>query len=501
MARDWRDERIAELDAQLRERDAQLRERDAQIVELKSIIAAQSTQIAALLARVAHLEERVGRSSGNSSKPPSSDGPKQAADQKLKRAKASKGRRPGGQPGRLKCTRALVPASEVTTFHTVKPSNCAACRRTLRGADANPTLHQVAHLPEVKPLIEQWTLHALSCPCGHTTRAQLPAGVPRGAFGPSVVAVIAVLIGACRAGKRVTQSVMADLFGLEMSLGAVVGCQKRASQALAKPVQEAVQFVQHAKLKHADETSWFEGPQRVQVWLWVAVTAAVTVFAIQASRSTKAAQALLGKAKGILVSDRYSGYSWWPLSDRQICWAHLMRDFTAISERPGEAKHIGLALLDEGYRLFHWWHRVRDGDLSRKNFHIYTRSLQNRVRALLVQAQTSADEKTARTCKNLLKSFPALWLFIDTEGVPPTNNPAEGAIRHGVIWRKTSFGTHSEHGSRFVERMLTTHATLRQQKRNLTAFIRQACEAQLSGSESPSLLPTLAIKSQLAKAA
>lgn len=394
-----------------------------------------------------------------------------------------------------------MPASEVTKFHTIKPDCCAACQLKLRGADAKPTLHQVFHLPEVKPWVEQWALHALGCSCGHVTRAKLPAGVPRGAFGPSVVAVAALLMGACRAGKRVTQSVMADLFGLEMSLGAVVSCQKLASQALAEPVREAVQFVQNAELKHADETSWYQGAQRTQVWLWVAVTTAVTVFAIQASRSAKAAQTLLGLAKGTLVSDRYSGYTWWPLWDRQICWAHLVRDFTAISERAGEAHRIGSALLDEAHRMFHWWHRVRDGTLSRKNFHIYMRSLKNRVLLLLQQAQTGADPKTARTCQNLLKVFPALWLFVDTEGVEPTNNRAEGAIRHGVLWRKVSLGTHSEHGSRFVERMLTTVATLRQQNRNLLAFIRLACEAKLSGSESPSLLPASARKSQLAKVA
>lgn len=487
MTRDWRDDRIAELEAQLRARDA--------------LIAEQAAQIAGLLARVERLEEQLRSSSGNSSKPSSSDSPKQFADQKAKRAKKSKGRRPGGQPGRLKCSRALVPPSGVTKFHTLKPGCCAACKRKLQGTDPNPILHQVAHLPEVTPWIEQWALHALGCPCGHSTRAQLPPGVPRGAFGPSIVAVTAVLMGACRAGKRVTQNVMADLFGVQMSLGAVVGCQKIVSAALAKPVQEAVQFMQGAEFKHSDETSWYQGALRSRVWLWVAVTTAVTVFVIQTHRSAKAAQALLGKAKGTLISDRYSGYTWWPLSDRQVCWAHLMRDFTAISERAGEAKHIGLALLEEGHRLFHWWHRVLDGTLSRKNFHIYTRSLQNRVRALLVQAQASADDKTARTCKKLIRIFPALWLFVDTEGVEPTNNRAERAIRHGVLWRKISLGTHSEHGSRFVERILTTLATLRQQNRNLLAFIRQACEAQLSGSESPSLLPSLATKAQLAKAA
>jgi len=417
------------------------------------------------MARVAELEERLRKSSSNCSKPPSADSPKHAAERKKQRAKASEGRRPGGQPGRVRCVRAVAPAEQVRESHVVKPSCCERCQRKLRGKDPHPTVHQVWHLPQVKPWVEQWLLHALQCHCGHVTRAKLPAGVPTGAFAPSVVAVTALLMGVCRLGKRVTQSVMADLFGLQMSLGAVIGCQKLASEALAEPVGQAVAHVQRARVKHADETSWRQGARRARAWMWVAVTRSVTVFKIQTQRSSEAAKRLLGKVKGTLVTDRYSGYGWWPVWARQICWSHLIRDFTAISERAGEAERIGVALLEEARRLFHWWHRVRDGTLSRKNFQVYVRSLKNRVRALLEQAQQCADQKTARTCGKLLRVFPAMWLFVEFSGVEPTNNCSERAIRHGVLWRKVSLGTHSEHGSRFVERILTTVATLRQQER------------------------------------
>ena len=147
VAGDWRDKRIAELESRLRERDAQVAERDAQIGELRQ-------QVAALLARVAELEERLRKSSGNCSKPPSADSPKHAAERKKQRAKASGGRRPGGQPGRVRCVRALAPAEQVRESHVVKPSCCERCHRKLHGEDPHPTVHQVWHLPKFKPWVE-----------------------------------------------------------------------------------------------------------------------------------------------------------------------------------------------------------------------------------------------------------------------------------------------------------------------------------------------------------
>jgi transposase len=451
--------------------------RDARIAQLES-------QLAAALARIADLEELVRKSSSNSSKPPSSDGP----GKKLFRRPKPSGKKPGGQPGHKGSKRALVPAEEVDRHHDCVPAECAHCASPLTGSDPTPLLHQVFHLPEIKPFVEQYALHALGCGvCGTATRAVLPAGVPTRSFGPSVVATIAVLMGAYRVSKRSVQLLLSDLFGLSISLGAIIGSQNVASQALAAPVDEAKRYVADAPVKHADETSWRDSTG--MVWLWAAITPLVTVFMVHAHRSTDAAQALLGKAKGVLVSDRYSAYFWWPLWDRQTCWSHLIRDFTAIAERGGESKRIGDALLAESKQLFLWWNRVRDGTLSRASFRKYVSPLRKRVESLLAAGTSVKHLKTSGTCTQILRVGCSLWYFVDQEGVEPTNNAAERAVRHGVLMRKVSQGTKSVAGSDFVARILTVHATLRQQGRNVLSFVRAACEAQLHGTTPPSLLP------------
>jgi transposase len=480
VARDWRDDRIAELEAQLAERDARIAKLEAQLT--------------AALARITELEEKLRKSSRNSGKPPSSDTPAQAADRRKKAAAITKpgGRKPGGQPGHEKFTRQLVPPERVTQHTDCIPERCERCNKPLHGIDPDAKLHQVFHLPEIIPLVFQYALHALGCPdpeCGHVTVGKLPPGVPRGAFGSSVVATLAFLMGVCRLGKRPVQDVMEGLFNLRISLGAIIGCQDIASSALQSPVEEAKQAAQRATVKHCDETSWREGPKRTKVWLWTVVTKHIVVFQIHKERSTKAARALLGKIRGVLVSDRYSSYGFWTLWLRQICWSHIIRDFVAIAERGGQSQRIGDSLLEESRRLFAWWHRVRDGTLTRERFQVYVRSLKKRVLALLEEGQSCANSKTANTCTEMIKVWPAFWLFVERKGVQPTNNAAEREVRHGVLWRKISGGTHSELGSRFVERILTVVATLRRQNRSVLHFLRDACEAHLSGSESPSLLP------------
>lgn len=485
MSRDWRDDRIAELE---------------------QLLKAALERIAAQEARIAELEEKLRVSSRNSGKPPSSDSPGQQAERKKKAARITrpkKGRKPGGQPGHQKFSRPLVPAGEVARHHDCVPEQCARCQARLSGEDPEPRLHQVFHLPEVRPWVEQFALHRRRCECGHVTCGKLPDGVPSGAFGPSVVATVTLLMGVCRLGKRKVQQLMSDLFGLDMSLGAVIGCQELGSEAVAAPVDDAKDFVRTARagVRHSDETSWREGPKRLKVWLWTAVTDTVTVFSIQRERSAQAATDLLGTSEAPLVSDRYSSYGFWALWARQVCWAHLIRDFVAIAERGTESKRLGDDLLDEARRLFGWYHRVRDGTLKRSTFQIYAREVRKRVRHLLQQGQTCAQKKTARTCAQILKVEPALWLFLEREDVPPTNNAAEQALRHAVLWRKLSGGTHSELGSRFVERILTVVATLRRQERHVLTFLKAACQAHLAGEQSPSLLERSPSEPQLAHAA
>ena len=254
----------------------------------------------------------------------------------------------------------------------------------------------------------------------------------------------------------------------------------------------------------ADETGFVQGnadeqnPQSKRAWLWVAVTPLISFFCVKLSRSTEAAQALLGENfEGILNSDRYNAYNWVDVEQRQLCWAHLKREFTKISERSGVSRQLGRDLLAQQKKLFRLWKRVRDETLSRSEFELLVSPIQGRVKSLLEQGanyeigsrEKTPLAKTVRTCRQLLKVEVALWLFVTVAGLEPTNNAAERAIRPAVLWRRTSFGSQSEAGSVFVARMLTVVTSLRSQNRNVLEFMTEAIRASRKGSTSPSLLP------------
>jgi len=487
--------RIAKLEASVAALLAQVARLTAEVERLKPFEA----RVAVLEAENAALKEKLAKSSRNSSKPPSSDGPKEKAE---RRTKKPTGRAAGGQPGHPKHERPAWPAEKVNKRVVLRPKQCEQCSSPLVGEDPEPHRHQLFELPKVEPIVTEFLQHSLGCKeCGHVTRAPLPVGVPSRIFGPSVDAASGYLMGVHKLGKRGAAEALFDLYGLPISVGAIVDSQREVSEALAEPYDEIVAHAQAAPVKNADETSWIEGKgKKARAWLWTLVTTHAIVFMIQKTRATDGAVKLLlnGKTRigelvfGVLGTDRHGAYNFWPLRSRQFCWSHLTRDFTAISERTGASGRIGKQLIEETGRMFGWWHRVRDGTLSRASFRVYMRSLSARVEALLAEGIERGDEKTARTCAKLLKAKVALWTFVRVEGVEPTNNSAERAVRHGVIVRKVSGGTKSEGGSRFIERILTVRATLRLQGRPILPFILTACEARLRRATPPSLLPIAA---------
>jgi transposase len=218
----------------------------------------------------------------------------------------------------------------------------------------------------------------------------------------------------------------------------------------------------------------------------------VTVFRIFQNRSASGAATLLGKDfSGIVGSDRYSAYNSLDPLHRQVCWAHLKRDFQAWVERGGESQIIGRMLLARLKRFFGLWHRFRDGILSRADFQTVMKPIRLEVVDLLEIGTLLGHNETRRTCQNILKVKQALWTFVDREGVEPTNNAAERALRRGVIWRRRSYGTQSENGSLFVERILTAVITLRQQKRDVLDYLEVACKAVTLSNPAPSLLPAV----------
>jgi transposase len=462
--------------------------------EVQAYLHVLEARVEALEATVRHLTERLRQDSRTSSRPPSSDPPQATA--KRPRREPS-GRRPGGQPGHEGQSRALVPADAVDVIRPVKPERCQRCQHPLHGWDPQPQRHQVTEIPPVQPFVTEYELHRLICPaCGEVTRAALPAGIPRGGFGPRLQAIAALCTGAYHLSKRTTQRVLEDLFGVELGLGTIAHLEQATVQAVAIPVAAARAYVHEQSVAYLDETGWREG--RARAWLWTAVTAWVTVFVVRTSRGAKVAQELLGtRFWGILVTDRWSAYTWYPTRWRQVCWAHLLRDIEAMIERGGRSAELGEALRVEVRQMFHWWHRVRDGTLKFASFRVYMGPVRREVERLLVAGQTCGVAQTARRCRKILTVREALWTFVRVGGVEPTNNAAERAIRPGVLWRKGSFGTHSAEGSRFAEAMMTVVATLKQQHRPVLAYMTAACEAALYSEPAPSLLPTPADLEQL----
>jgi hypothetical protein len=438
-----------------------------------------------LLQRVARLEARLNQTSRNSSKPPSSD-PPQA---KPRAAKELTGRKPGGQPGHEGHGRKLKPESEVDQIIDVRPEQCGQCGTLLLGEDAEPERHQVTELPRITPVVTEYRRQGLWCvACGAWTQAAWPMMMPAGSFGPRVHATVGYLTGRIGASQREVQDILATLWQTDVSVGGIGALEQAMSAALAVPVAEAQTYVQRQPVRNADETSWREKTQRR--WLWISVTPLVTIFRLLKTRGAAGAKELLGEVVwGIIGTDHYAGYHWLDPRQRQLCWAHLKREFIAWSERTGETARIGLALLAVEKQLFGLWYRVREGTLAWADFQVAMLPLMARVSTLLQEGAAGADAKAQGTCRNLLKREAALWTFVWEPGIDPTNNSAERPLRRAVLWRRRSFGTQSAAGSQFVERILTTVTTLRQQRRNVLDYLTAACTAAIGKSPAPSLLP------------
>ena len=426
----------------------------------------------------------MGQNSTNSSRPPSSDLPGSPSPA----PKSPSGRKRGGQPGHEKRERKLLPPERVDETTDCKPKACRRCGEALSGNDDDPFRHQVVDIPRVIAKVVEFRLHSLCCEhCNITTRASLPAGVPTSPVGPRLQAMMAVCAGSYHLSKRMIEELVSDFFGVDISLGSISNLERETSEAIAEPVKQAVAHVQQQPVVHADETGWTEAKKKA--WLWTAIAGNVAVFLIRKSRGADVARELLGHLfSGILNSDRWGAYNWVRTRCRQLCWAHLIRHFKMFEDHGPKAKMLGLALQAQCDLMFANWHRVRDGTLERSSFREYMRPIRREILRLLRSGVDSSSAKVATKCREILKLEAALFTFVRVVGVEPTNNVAERGVRPAVLWRKGCFGTDSENGSRFVERILTVVTTLRLQKRNVLDFLTDACQARIDGECAPSLL-------------
>jgi transposase len=442
-------------------------------------------EVESLKTEVAALRERLGQNSSNSSLPPSSDAPRHCRPAR----REPSGRKQGAQAGHQGKGRSLKPAQEVDRVVDLRPERCGRCGRRLRGDDAHAARHQVTEIPPARAEVIEYRRHTLGCErCGAKTLAAWGEEVAEGSFGARLQATVAYLTGRLGLSHRDRVEALGVLHGVRMSLGTISAIQRQVSQAIAAPVTTAQEFVRRQGVNHIDEAGWKE--QGRLSWLWVNATAQVTTFEVAARRDAATARAVIGDATGgIITTDRYLGYSWLATARRQVCWAHLKRDFQAIAERAGDAQEIGEALLAQTKEVFRLWHELREGSISRRKFQHLIAPVRQRIAELLAAGSECRSRKTRGTCRHIRVVEAALWTFVRVRGVEPTNNSAERALRRAVLWRRKSFGTQSAAGSRFVERILTVVTTLRQQGREVLEYLTAACASAQGASGSICLLP------------
>ena len=433
--------------------------------------------------RIEELERLLGMNSRNSSKPPSSD-PSGISAVLPKRRRKKRGAKNGHQP----YLRQLLPQEMIKQHFELKPQVCPCGSTNLEKTNAEPLRHQIVDIPPIEPEVTEYIQPIFRCKgCGQLIYQPLPDELRRKYFGPGVLAVVGILTGVLNTSKRKALALINEVFSVPMSLGGLSNSEAQVADALEHPCNETLQHIRQQDVAHADETGWPKG-NRQRGWLWTVCCPSAAAFMVDAERGQKAAKKLLGGFCGTLVSDRWGGYNFF-CGPRQVCWEHLKRDFKAISEGKGSIGKIGQELYGLAKKILKMRRRVRDGTLQWRSFQKRMTPLMKRVEELLEQGASGQCTLSGK-CRRIIKHREHLWTFVHDQRVDPTNNLAERVVRQAVLWRKSSFGTQSERGARYVERVLTACATCRLQGRSVIEYLREACRCHLSGIPAPSLIKT-----------
>jgi len=448
----------------------------------------RDARIAELERRLAELEARLKTNATNSSTPPSAN--PLGADKPVVKKKSK--RRRGGQPHHPPHLKQLLPPEQVTKVIELAPEECTNCHAPLpRHAgpdDPEPKRFQTIELPPIVVEVTEYQAHARTCArCGEVTQAMIPAALRAHSVGPRLTATLSYLTGAQGISKRGVEEIADAIFGAPIALGTVANLEQEVSAALAPAHQEALEAVRQADVKFADETSWKLWGKLC--WLWAAATTHVAVFLIHGKRSARGLAALLGETiHGILHTDRWNVYRQIADECRQLCWAHLKRDFRKIVDGRGPSVFVGRRGLRIVKELFAAWHEFQEGNVTRQQLQTLIDPLKRRLGKTLLEGVFGDDARVAKFCENLLELECALWTFATHEGVEPTNNYMERLLRRAVLWRRRSFGCNSEAGCRFVERILTVVQTCRLHGKNSLEYLRNAVHAHRRGLSCPGLL-------------
>jgi len=473
--------------------------REACVEFLTELSGRYERQVAVLEERIGRLEEQSRKDSRNSSSPPSEDPPKSRAERRADaRAKAKAwakregGRKPGAQSGHKGSGRKLLPEDQVDEIVDHYPDACDGCGREFTVGERQPSRrfgrHQVAELPPIAVVFYEHRTHRLCCSgCGQRTAGKLPAGLRDSRFGTGLQAAVVTLTARNRVSRRDMSELAYDLFGLGVSVGSIDKVCQRAALALEQPHEHLVEQVLASPAINVDETGWFTAHDPRT--LWTAVTPWAAVFRVAEDRHRDRLHDLIGKNfKGILGSDRWWAYAHIDPESRQACWEHLKRDFTRHGEGLAEQKQFGQTGLELTKRLFKTWRSFAEHQ-DRAQLTYEMTPIQTELRTLLEHGGRKSNRTRLHRvfANNLLKIWPALFTFVTIEGVQPTNNAAERALRGPVIYRKLSHGTQSEDGERFIERALSASVTCRLQGRSLFAYLTELLAAHARGNPLPTL--------------
>jgi len=470
------------------------------ILELAGSVERLTAACELLEERVRRLEGQARADSRTSSKPPSQDPPKTRQQRRAEaRAKAKEllakeggGRKAGGQEGHRGAGRRLAFEDQVDEIVAHYPQACGGCGHEFSEDERQPSgrfgRHQLCELPPISVLLVEHRTHRLRCPeCRARTTAQLPAGIAGSAFGPRLRAAIVTLTARNRISRRGIAELAGELFGARLSTGAVDAICQHASAALADGHEALRAWILAQDAVHVDETGWrTAGDSRA---LWGMTTPGASIFEIAEHCNREQFDELIGDYAGIVISDRWPGYQHLDPNRRQVCWSHLQRDFRRHSEGLAEQKTFGEQGLKLTGRVFGAWRAYQHEHHCRDRLAAEIEPAQTELQVLLERAgrQSKRTRFHRVFANNLLKIWPALWTFVTLEGVEPTNNPAERALRSPVIHRKLSHGTRSCDGERFAERALSVATTCRQQGRSLFEFLAELITAHNRGDPLPAL--------------
>jgi transposase len=491
-----RDPRSSDLKRENERLRRELADKEQQVRRQAEQIAEQRKQIADAEKQIAELERQLAlrkQNSTNSSKPPSSDGLAGEARERGRRQKSR--RKAGGQPGHRGAHRPLVDITKVDEIRPVLPEQCQHCGHPLPTCieqvrtTGQPQRHQVTELPPIQACTIEYQCHRVVCPeCGESTRATVPEEAS-GRFGPQLTALIAYLTVVCRMPRRVVEALLGQALRIDISLGSTQKCWEEASQAVAAPCQELEQQLKDEPVLNVDETGWrTNGDKR---FLWAFVAARYVVYTVAATRGSEVLIRLLGAVfRGVLCSDRFSAYLKYHSGKAQFCWAHLKRNLLGIVEftKSSAVERFCRDALAQHARLFRLWHKFRGGQIDRGQLLLRSIPIQKQIFALAERHLDSTHRDVRNLARALFQHNDRLFTFLEHEGVEPTNNSVERALRTGVQWRKICFGNRSANGELATSRLLTVAETCDLQRLNILAYLSAAIVCHRRRQPSASLL-------------